>query len=175
MPIGKIYGAYYGKGGMLILEMEDCGVELGLFVDHAQRQLPHKSQRVKFMVQIKSVFGKILRGVDFMHNTLLFAHYDLKPSNIGLIDQDGTIFDYGECVPTSRKCDHTNRTEEYTPYNYSTKKIQERTKTVDIFAMGVTLLEMLCGKIQQPCIRVESSMINQKRDHNGKHAFGWKL
>lgn len=60
-------------------------------------------------------------------------------------------------------CGHINVTEEYTPDAYTTRP-QERTKTADLFAMGVTLLEMLCGKIESP---------TDKRI--GKQAFGWEL
>merc|ERR1711964_251273 len=98
-----------------------------------------------------------------MHNTLKYAHYDLKPSNIG---QTGKIFDFGECAPASR-CGHTHITEDYTPYNYSTHRVTERTKTADLFAMGVTLLEMICGKITVP------HKINGNA--NNKQAYGWKL
>merc|ERR1711964_560254 len=107
----------------------------------------------------------VLKGIDFMHNTLGTAHYDPKPDNIG---HTGKIFDFGECA-SGLQCPHSNLTEEYTPYDYcnSTKRLLERTQTVDIFAMGVTLLEMLCGKIPNP----PRADVNG----NGIQAYGWKL
>merc|ERR1711964_462960 len=68
------------------------------------------------------------------------------------------------------KCGHTNQTEDYTPYKYSTKRIRQRTKTADIFAIGVTLLEMLCGKITVPHKDKQGNL-----DKENKQACGWKL
>jgi len=174
VPIGKIYGAYCGRGryaGMIFLEMEDCGDEL----DVAKPLPTHPPERAELIRQVKNTFGKILDGGYYMHNKLKIAHLDLKPENIG---RNGKIFDFGECLPIARLSKpskdgsdsggHGNHTEEYTPYDYGTKKIGQRTQTVDIFAMGVILLEMICGKISAP---------SDRDCHNGgvEHAFGWKL
>merc|ERR1711964_196277 len=107
-------------------------------------------------------FGKIIAGVKFMHNTLRIAHLDLKPKNIG---ENGKVFDYGECAPTSQECGHGNYSVEYTHVRHS-QEPEKRTETADIFAMGVTLIEMLCGKINPP---------HTARKLNGKHACGWEL
>jgi len=159
MPIGKIYGAYCGSGrydNMIFLAMEDCGTELDV-----AKPLPVK--------EVKTKFKKALEGVEFMHNTLKFCHYDIKPENIG--GTEGKLFDFGECVATSRrlkdgsltdKCGHDKHTETHTPHAYAARP-HERTKTADLFAMGVTLLEMLCGEISEP------------QCNDGKHAYGWKL
>merc|ERR1711964_117927 len=83
-----------------------------------------------------------------------------KPRNIGRTE--GKVFDFGECAPTSEECSHSNHSEDYTPYKY--RNGLGITKTVDLFAVGVILLEMLCGKISVPHLAVKD-----------KKAYGWKL
>jgi len=114
---------------------------------------------------VKEKYKNALEGVDLMHNTLKFGHYDLKPGNIG--GTDGKLFDFGECVPTGggegkNPCGHPHTTEEYIPIKYIGKP-ETRNKTADLFALGVTLFEMMCGKIEN------------KPGRDGKHGYCWKL
>merc|ERR1711964_253677 len=83
-----------------------------------------------------------------------------KPMNIG---ESGKIFDYGESAPASKACGHDKCTEEYTHITHATYPAK-RTQTADLFAMGVTLLEMLGGKINPPNYPIF-----------GHQAYGWEL
>merc|ERR1711964_792437 len=83
-----------------------------------------------------------------------------KPMNIG---ESGKIFDYGESAPASKACGHDKCTEEYTHITHATYPAK-RTQTADLFAMGVTLLEMLGGKINPPNYPIL-----------GHQAYGWEL
>jgi len=149
MPIGKIHSVSYAEG-MIYLKMEDCG----------KKELDISRSFSWPAKKIKTKFGDVLKGVEFMHNELEYAHLDLKPMNIG---ESGKIFDYGESAPASKACGHDKCTEEYTHITHATYPA-ERTQTADLFALGATLLEMLGGKITPgtyPSV--------------GQQAYGWEL
>jgi serine/threonine protein kinase len=95
------------------------------------------------------LFAQICEAVAYVHSHKL-AHRDIKPANI-LMDHNGRpkLADFGLCIPVE---DGQRRNDLVGSPQYCAPELLQREmydpKQADIWALGVTLREMACGRIE---------------------------
>lgn len=122
---------HFFHGGILYLVMEYCsGGNLDVLIESKNKLDIDES--LKISVNICEVF-------EFIHSKNI-VHRDIKPNNI-LIDNDGIIkvSDFGIANT------HGGTTIYLAPEVYSAEYISSKDPRIDIYALGLTLLEMVTG------------------------------
>ncbi|KAL8471779.1 hypothetical protein ACS0TY_029129 [Phlomoides rotata] len=101
------------------------------------------------------------RGIDYLHTGYRVIHRDVNSSNILLDDNFvAKLSDFGLAKPESRSKSHVSTKVKGTvgyldPHYYTTRKL---TRKCDTYALGVVLLEVLCGRPAE-----DSGVSNDKR------------
>jgi serine/threonine protein kinase len=127
-------GAYYNRGLAYALEAQYDAEEEG-----------------RIPTQVTSeILGKVMAAMDYAHN-MGVIHRDIKPANIGFTpEQVVKLMDFGIALNMAEN-DRLTRTGHIlgTPHYMAPEQIlgQPPMACTDIYALGITLYEMLAGKV----------------------------
>jgi eukaryotic-like serine/threonine-protein kinase len=140
--IGRLYDGGETEQGIPFLVMEYVeGLPLDAYCDHNRLEIDDRLR----------LFRRLLDAVSYAHQHLL-VHRDLKPANI-LVTAEGEpkLLDFGIAKQLARERDGEagiTRFRMMTPGYASPEQVrgQAITTASDVYALGVVLYELLCGR-----------------------------
>ena len=122
----------------------------------------------------KIYFDKVVEAVSYAHS-MQIVHRDIKPENIMVLDDESIrILDFGiaKDVEASKTKTGTGMgtVNYWTPEQYrDAKNVDHR---ADIYALGMTLYEMVAGRLPWEAETTEFDILNiKKSDTSSSHGF----
>ncbi len=119
--------------------------------------------------QVRKWFPQLARGVAHLHDHNI-VHRDLKPANVFIEDDNAKVGDYGLCKLISDS-QQLLQTQEIGTLYYMAPEVTQGVygKSVDIYAGGIILYEMLSGKVPfdgQSAMEIISKHLTAEPDLN---------
>lgn len=134
-----------GKAPLPVIELEyidGVSLERFIYLHEIQGRYLSPEQVLGFAIQIAD-------AIEHLHNAMGLAHRDIKPKNIMLIETDGElhlkVFDLGLTCHLGFLPMTISGTFNYLPVRNLV--IQKISHHYDIFAFGVTLIELIGGRV----------------------------
>ncbi|CAK75885.1 unnamed protein product (macronuclear) [Paramecium tetraurelia] len=145
--IVKFLGTYKNT---IVLEFIDGHTLTNYLKNQPNRRLQEK--------EAKQIYSQIRDGIKYLHSKNIF-HRDLKADNIMIINQQVKLIDFG-LASENQLCSDFCGTPAYMAPEIFQKKPYDGRKA-DIWALGVLLYQILCGKVPFPGKNDEEIMLAQ--------------